>query len=134
MASGDQTSEEAHLWARIQEQALGGGPIVCGPEGGAGWECAGRYSARIADLDDADVVVVAGATEPGAPRADPGAADPPAPSTAARRSSRSAPAPPGWTRCAHAEHISAAPGTAHAALLAAVPGPWRWDGAQRPRR
>ena len=42
IASGDQTSEEAHLWARIQEQALGGGPIVCGPEGGAGWACAGR--------------------------------------------------------------------------------------------
>ena len=33
LASGDQTSEEAHLWARIQREALGGGPIVCGPRG-----------------------------------------------------------------------------------------------------
>ena len=63
LASGDQTNEEAHLWARIQAEALGGGPIVCGPEGGAGWDALAPYAASIADLDDADLIVVAGSTD-----------------------------------------------------------------------
>ena len=34
LASGEQTNEEAHLWARLQAEVFGGGPVVCGPEGG----------------------------------------------------------------------------------------------------
>ncbi len=64
LASGDQTNEEAHVWSRIQREALGGGPVVCGPEGGAGWAALRPYAARIADIDSADAIVVAGDTEP----------------------------------------------------------------------
>ena len=38
LASGEQTNEEAHAWARLLDEGLGGGVSVCGPEGGAGWE------------------------------------------------------------------------------------------------
>ncbi len=60
LASGDQTNEEAHLWSRIQEEALGGGPVVCGEEGGSGWELLAPYAARIVDLEQATRIVVAG--------------------------------------------------------------------------
>ena len=118
IASGDQTSEEAHLWARIQEQALGGGPIVCGPEGGAGWGELAAHSATIADLDDADLIVVAGATDlvHRAPILELRIR------RAVDRGARVVTIGAGATRLdtlRAAEHISAAPGTTHAALLAA---------------
>ena len=121
IASGDQTSEEAHLWARIQEQALGGGPIVCGPEGGAGWGELAAHSATIADLDDADLIVVAGATDlvHRAPILELRIR------RAVERGARVVTIGAGATRLdtlRAAEHISAAPGTAHAALLAASQG------------
>src|SRR5947208_11375975 len=37
LASGEQTNEEAHAWARLLAEALGGGAGVCGPEGGSWW-------------------------------------------------------------------------------------------------
>ena len=121
IASGEQTSEEAHLWARIQEQALGSGPIVCGPEGGAGWGELAAHSATIADLDDADLIVVAGATDlvHRAPILELRIR------RAVGRGARVATIGAGATRLdtLHAaEHISAAPGTTHAALLAASQG------------
>jgi NADH-quinone oxidoreductase subunit G len=63
VASGDQTNEEAHLWRRIQDEALGGGVSVCGPESGPAWQQLAPYAASISDLDDADMIVVAGATD-----------------------------------------------------------------------
>ena len=33
LASGEQTNEEAHVWARLQREVLGGGPSVSGPRG-----------------------------------------------------------------------------------------------------
>ena len=36
---------------------------MCGPEGGAGWGELAAHAATIADLDDADLIVVAGATD-----------------------------------------------------------------------
>ena len=121
VASGDQTSEEAHLWARIQERALGGGPIVCGPEGGAGWGELAAHSATIADLDDADLIVVAGATDlvHRAPILELRIR------RAVERGARVVTIGAGATRLdtLHAaEHVSAAPGTTHAALLAASQG------------
>ena len=121
IASGDQTSEEAHLWARIQEQALGGGPIVCGPEGGAGWGELAAHSATIADLDDADLIVVAGATDlvHRAPILELRIR------RAVERGARVVTIGAGATRLdtlRAAEHVSAAPGTTHAALLAASQG------------
>jgi len=121
LASGEQTNEEAHLWSRIQREALGGGPIVCGPESGAGWERVAPYAARIADLDEADVILVAGDTEL--------AHRVPVMELRVRRAAtngaRVVCVGAGGTRLEtlrHAEHISAAPGTAHAALLEALDG------------
>jgi NADH-quinone oxidoreductase subunit G len=63
LASGEQTNEEAHAWARLLEEGLGGGTSVCGPEGGAGWDMLEPYAAAIADVASAGVVVVAGDTD-----------------------------------------------------------------------
>ena len=63
LASGEQTNEEAHFWARIQSEALAAGRSCCGPEGDAGWDQLAPYAATIADLDDARLIVVAGATD-----------------------------------------------------------------------
>ena len=60
LASGEQTNEEAHAWARLLDEGLGGGISVCGPEGGAGWEALAPYAASIADIGTAGAVVVAG--------------------------------------------------------------------------
>ncbi len=119
VASGDQTSEEAHLWARIQEEALGGGVSVCGPEGAAGWDALAPWAASIADLDDADVIVVAGAVDlvHRAPILELRIR------RAVQRGARVVTVGPGATRLdtlRGATHISAAPGTAHAALARAA--------------
>jgi NADH-quinone oxidoreductase subunit G len=119
VASGDQTSEEAHLWARIQDEALGGGVSVCGPEGAAGWEALAPYAASIADLDDADVIVVAGAVDlvHRAPILELRIR------RAVQRGARVVTVGPGATRLdtlRGARHVSAAPGTIHAALARAA--------------
>jgi NADH-quinone oxidoreductase subunit G len=119
LASGEQTNEEAHFWARIQTEALGGGPLVCGPEGDAGWEQLAPYAASIADLDDASLIVVAGATDlvHRAPILELRIR------RAAERGARVATIGAGATRLEMlpgATHVSAAPGTTHAALLEAL--------------
>ena len=60
LASGEQTNEEAHAWARLLAEALGGGAGVCGPEGGSWWGDLEPYAASIADLAAASAIVVAG--------------------------------------------------------------------------
>ena len=57
---GEQTNEEAHAWARLLAEALGGGASVCGPEGGSWWSDLEPYAASIADLAGASAIVVAG--------------------------------------------------------------------------
>ncbi|MDX6547339.1 MAG: NADH-quinone oxidoreductase subunit [Gaiellales bacterium] len=119
LATGEQTNEEAHLWARIQSEALGGGPIVCGPEGDAGWDELAAHAATIADLDDADLIVVSGATDlvHRAPILELRIR------RAVERGAKLATIGAGATRLETlrgADHISAAPGTTHAALLEAL--------------
>jgi NADH-quinone oxidoreductase subunit G len=119
LASGEQTNEEAHFWARIQNEALGGGPIVCGPEGDAGWDQLAPYAATIADLDAASLIVVAGATDlvHRAPILELRIR------RAAERGAHVATVGAGATRLEMlrgATHVSAAPGTTHAALLDAL--------------
>jgi NADH-quinone oxidoreductase subunit G len=119
VASGDQTSEEAHLWARIHEEALGGGVSVCGPEGAAGWDELAPQAASIADLDEADVIVVAGAVDlvHRAPILELRIR------RAVQRGARIVTVGPGATRLdtlRGATHVSAAPGTIHAALMRAT--------------
>src|SRR5436190_5943563 len=119
LASGEQTNEEAHFWARIQNEALGGGPIVCGPEGVAGWDQLAPYAATIANLDAAPLIVVAGATDlvHRAPILELRIR------RAAERGAHVATVGAGATRLEMlrgATHVSAAPGTTHAALLDAL--------------
>ncbi len=119
LASGDQTNEEAHFWARIQNEALGGGPIVCGPEGDAGWDQLAPYAATIADLDDASLIVVAGATDlvHRAPILELRIR------RASERGAHVVTVGAGATRLEMlrgASHVSAAPGTTHAALMEAL--------------
>jgi NADH-quinone oxidoreductase subunit G len=116
VASGEQTSEEAHLWSRIQREALGGGPIVCGPEGGAGWGELAGHAAAIADLDSADLIVVAGATDlvHRAPILELRIR------RAVQRGARVVTVGAGATRLdtlRGATHVTAAPGTTHAVLM-----------------
>ena len=63
LASGEQTNEEAHAWARLLDEGLGGGVSVCGPEGAAGWDTLAPHAASIADLASAGAIVVAGDTD-----------------------------------------------------------------------
>ena len=121
LASGEQTNEEAHVWARLQREVLGGGPSVSGPEGGAGWESLEPYMARIADIDEAGAVVVVGDVEPvhRVPVIELRIR------RALQRGAKLITVGAGGTRLelAHgAEHISTAPGTAHTALLDAAAG------------
>ncbi|MDX6591144.1 MAG: NADH-quinone oxidoreductase subunit [Gaiellales bacterium] len=119
LASGDQTSEEAYLWSRIQAEALGGGPSASGPESGAGWDALAPYAGSIADLDDADTIVVAGATDivHRAPILELRIR------RAAERGAQVATVGAGATRLEtlrRARHVSAVPGTTHAVLLQAL--------------
>ena len=121
LASGEQTNEEAHVWARLQREVLGGGPSVSGPEGGAGWESLEPYMARIADIDEAGAVVVVGDVEPvhRVPVIELRIR------RALQRGAKLITVGAGGTRLelAHgAEHIATAPGTAHTALLDAAAG------------
>jgi NADH-quinone oxidoreductase subunit G len=65
IASGEQSNEEAHAWAELV-RAAGGGTLVSSAFAGAcDWDALAPYAARIADLDDADLIVVAGERELG---------------------------------------------------------------------
>jgi NADH-quinone oxidoreductase subunit G len=60
VASGEQSNEEAFAWREVV-QAAGGGALV---GSGRPWELLDPYRATIADLDEADVIVIAGDREP----------------------------------------------------------------------
>ena len=63
LASGEQSNEEAAAWAALV-RAAGGGALVSGGDGAAGaWELIQPAAAQIADLDHADVIVIAGDRE-----------------------------------------------------------------------
>jgi len=65
LASGEQSNEEAHAWAELV-RAAGGGALVSSGFAGAGAQTTlAPYAAHIADIDDADVIVVAGERELG---------------------------------------------------------------------
>ncbi|HUZ83969.1 MAG TPA: 2Fe-2S iron-sulfur cluster-binding protein [Gaiellales bacterium] len=119
VASGEQTNEEAHAWARILETGLRGGPSVCGPEGGAGWESLVPYAASLADLATSPAIVIAGDADV-AHRA-------PVVELRVRRAhaagARVVTVGVGATRVdtiRGVEHVDAAPGGAHLHLLAAA--------------
>jgi NADH-quinone oxidoreductase subunit G len=119
LASGEQTNEEAHAWARLLGEAFGDGPSVVGPEGGPWWPDLEPYAASIADLAAAGTVVVAGDADLGqrAPVLELWIRK------AVRNGAQVVTVGPGATRLdtlRGAAHISAAPGTAHAALLEAA--------------
>jgi NADH-quinone oxidoreductase subunit G len=121
LASGEQTNEEAHAWARLLTEALGDGTSVCGPEGGPWWSELEPYAASIADLADASTIVVAGDADLGhrAPVLELWIRK------AVRNGARVVTVGPGATRLdtlRGAAHVSAAPGTSHAALLDAATG------------
>jgi NADH-quinone oxidoreductase subunit G len=119
LASGEQTNEEAHAWARLLDEGLGGGISVCGPEGGAGWDALAPYAASIADIGTAGAIVVAGDTDL-AHRA-------PVVELRIRKAvqagARVVTVGAGGTRLETlrgAHHVSAGPGTAHVELLRAA--------------
>jgi NADH-quinone oxidoreductase subunit G len=60
VASGEQSNEEAFAWREVV-QAAGGGALV---GSGRPWELLDPYRATIADLDEADVIVIVGDREP----------------------------------------------------------------------
>jgi NADH-quinone oxidoreductase subunit G len=65
VASGEQSNEEAHAWAELVRAAGGGALVSSGFAGGGTWDALAPYAARIADIDRADVIVVAGERELG---------------------------------------------------------------------
>jgi NADH-quinone oxidoreductase subunit G len=65
IASGEQSNEEAHAWAELVRAAGGGSLVSCGFPGAGDWDALAPFAARIADLDGADVIVVAGERELG---------------------------------------------------------------------
>jgi NADH-quinone oxidoreductase subunit G len=120
LASGEQTNEEAHAWARIVE-AAGGGITVAGPEGGSGWPELAPFAASIADLGSADTIVVAGDVDltHRAPVLELWIRK------AAVRGARVVTVGAGGTRLETlrtARHVATLPGTAHTVLLAAARG------------
>jgi NADH-quinone oxidoreductase subunit G len=121
LASGEQTNEEAHAWARLLNEALGGGLSVAGPESGPWWDDLAPYAAAIEDVAAAETIVVAGDADLGqrAPVLELWIRK------AVRAGARVVTVGPGATRLdtlRGATNISAAPGTSHAALLDAVTG------------
>ena len=119
LASGEQTNEEAYAWRRILDDGLGGGIGVAGPEGAAGWDALRPHRASIADLDSADVIVVAGHADLSlrAPVLELRIRN------AVGKGARLIDVGPGGTRLetlSGASHVDAAPGTEHAALHAAT--------------
>ncbi len=62
VVGGSVTNEEAYAWSRIAQEL--GAVTATGPVAAAGaWERLGPYQARIADLDEADLVLVVGDAE-----------------------------------------------------------------------
>ncbi|HYX85190.1 MAG TPA: 2Fe-2S iron-sulfur cluster-binding protein [Gaiellales bacterium] len=121
LASGEQTNEEAHAWVRLLDEALGGGITVCGPESGESWEILAPYAASIAELGDAEAIVVAGDTDVAhrAPVVELRIRK------AAQAGARVVTVGAGGTRLdavRGAVHVPAAPGTAHVELLRAADG------------
>jgi NADH-quinone oxidoreductase subunit G len=119
VASGEQTNEEAHAWSRILGESLKGGISVAGPEGGAGWDSLAPYAASLADLEAAELIVVAGDTDVShrAPVVELRIRK------AVREGARVITVGAGGTRLETlrgAVHISAAPGTSHTVLLDAA--------------
>jgi NADH-quinone oxidoreductase subunit G len=121
LASGEQTNEEAHAWARLLDEGLGGGISVCGAEGGAGWDALAPYAASIADVASAGAVIVAGDADLAqrAPVVELRIRE------AVQTGARVVTVGAGGTRLETlrgAHHVSAAPGTAHLELLSAATG------------
>jgi NADH-quinone oxidoreductase subunit G len=65
VASGEQSNEEAHAWAELVRAAGGGALVSSGQAGGIDWDELAPYAARIADIEGADLIVVAGERELG---------------------------------------------------------------------
>jgi NADH-quinone oxidoreductase subunit G len=65
IASGEQSNEEAFAWAELVRTAGGGALVSSGFAGAGDWDALAPFAATIADLDRADVIVVAGEREPG---------------------------------------------------------------------
>jgi NADH-quinone oxidoreductase subunit G len=121
LASGEQTNEEAHAWARVLDEALGGGASICGAEGGPWWAQLEPYAAAIEDLETAATIVVAGDADLAhrAPVLELWIRK------GIRAGARLVTLGPGATRLdtLHGTgHISAAPGTSHTVLLEAAAG------------
>ncbi|MEP6640533.1 MAG: molybdopterin-dependent oxidoreductase, partial [Gaiellales bacterium] len=121
LASGEQTNEEAHAWARVLDEALGGGAGVCGAEGGPWWAQLEPHAAAIEDLAGAATIVVAGDADLShrAPVLELWIRK------GVRNGARVVTVGPGATRLdtlRGAAHISAAPGTSHTVLLEAATG------------
>ena len=65
VASGEQSNEEAHAWAELVRAAGGGALVSSGFAGRGDWDALAPYEAPIAELDHADLIVVAGERELG---------------------------------------------------------------------
>jgi NADH-quinone oxidoreductase subunit G len=65
IASGEQSNEEAYAWAELVRAAGGGALVSSGFGGGGDWDALAPYAATIADLDRADLIIVAGEREVG---------------------------------------------------------------------
>ncbi len=121
LASGEQTIEQAHAWARVLDEALGGGVSVSGAEGGPWWAQLEPHAAAIEDLAGAATIVVAGDADLAhrAPVLELWIRK------GVRNGARVVTVGPGATRLGTlrgAVHISAAPGTSHTVLLEAAAG------------
>jgi NADH-quinone oxidoreductase subunit G len=121
LASGEQTNEEAHAWARVLDEVLGGGVSVAGGEGGPWWTQLEPYAAAIEDLASAATIVVAGDADLShrAPVLELWIRK------GVRNGAHVVTVGPGATRLdtlRGAAHVSAAPGTSHTVLLAAAAG------------
>jgi NADH-quinone oxidoreductase subunit G len=65
LASGEQSNEEALAWAELVRAAGGGALVSTGFAGAGAWTALAPYAARIADIDRADLIVIAGERELG---------------------------------------------------------------------
>ena len=99
LASGEQTNEEAHAWARLLGEALGDGASVVGPEGGPWWPELEPYAATIADACRGEHGRRRRRRRPRPPRAGARAVDPQGGAKRRAASSPSGPARPASTRC-----------------------------------
>jgi NADH-quinone oxidoreductase subunit G len=65
IASGEQSNEEAYAWAELVRTAGGGALVSSAFPGGGHWDALAPYAARIADIDQADLLIVSGERELG---------------------------------------------------------------------